>query len=66
MSAEKFAGYFRDSETGNDYAVNRYMSPATGGLSLCGRADHENPPLDGFDGYKLAGLLISCWAWMDL
>ncbi len=27
---EKFTGYFRDSETGNDYAVNRYESPGTG------------------------------------
>ena len=27
---EKFTGYFRDAETGNDYAVNRYESPGTG------------------------------------
>ena len=27
---EKFTGYFRDSETGNDYAVNRYESPGYG------------------------------------
>ena len=27
---EKFTGYFRDLETGNDYAVNRYMSPGFG------------------------------------
>ena len=27
---EKFTGYFRDSESGNDYAVNRYMSPGMG------------------------------------
>ena len=27
---EKFTGYLRDSETGNDYAVNRYESPGTG------------------------------------
>ncbi len=27
---EKFTGYFRDAESGNDYAVNRYMSPGTG------------------------------------
>ena len=27
---EKFTGYFRDSETGNDYAVNRYMTPGNG------------------------------------
>ncbi len=27
---EKFTGYFRDAETGNDYAVNRYMSPGMG------------------------------------
>ena len=27
---EKFTGYFRDSESGNDYAVNRYMSPGYG------------------------------------
>ena len=27
---EKFTSYFRDSETGNDYAVNRYMSPGFG------------------------------------
>ena len=29
---EKFTGYFRDAETGNDYAVNRYMSPGMGRL----------------------------------
>ena len=27
---EKFTGYFQDSESGNDYAVNRYMSPGMG------------------------------------
>ena len=27
---EKFTGYFRDSESGNDYAVNRYQSPGYG------------------------------------
>jgi RHS repeat-associated protein len=27
---EKFTGYFRDSETGFDYAVNRYHNPGTG------------------------------------
>ena len=27
---EKFTGYFRDSETGNDYADQRYESPGTG------------------------------------
>ncbi len=27
---EKFTGYFRDSETGNDYAMNRYSSPGFG------------------------------------
>ena len=27
---EKFTGYFRDSETGNDYAVNRYAVPSSG------------------------------------
>jgi RHS repeat-associated protein len=27
---EKFTGYFRDAESGNDYAVNRYMSPGMG------------------------------------
>jgi RHS repeat-associated protein len=27
---EKFTGYFRDAETGLDYAVNRYHSPGTG------------------------------------
>ncbi len=27
---EKFTGYFRDAETGNDYAVNRYASPGMG------------------------------------
>jgi RHS repeat-associated protein len=29
-STEKFTGYFRDSESGNDYAVNRYESPGYG------------------------------------
>jgi RHS repeat-associated protein len=27
---EKFTGYFRDAETGNDYAMNRYESPGYG------------------------------------
>lgn len=27
---EKFTGYFRDAESGNDYAVNRYMMPGYG------------------------------------
>ena len=27
---EKFTGYFRDNETGNDYADQRYMSAGTG------------------------------------
>jgi RHS repeat-associated protein len=27
---EKFTGYFADSDTGNDYAVNRYMTPSSG------------------------------------
>jgi RHS repeat-associated protein len=27
---EKFTGYFRDAETGNDYAINRYPSPGAG------------------------------------
>jgi RHS repeat-associated protein len=27
---EKFTGYFRDAETGNDYAVNRYYQPGSG------------------------------------
>src|SRR5579863_3529993 len=27
---EKFTGYFRDAETGNDYADQRYMSPGMG------------------------------------
>jgi RHS repeat-associated protein len=29
-SGEKFTGYFRDAETGNDYAVNRYVTPSSG------------------------------------
>lgn len=29
-TGEKFTGYFRDSETGLDYAVNRYHAPGTG------------------------------------
>ena len=29
-NTEKFTGYFRDAETGNDYAVNRYTSPGYG------------------------------------
>jgi RHS repeat-associated protein len=27
---EKFTGYYRDSETGNDYAINRYHQPGMG------------------------------------
>jgi len=27
---EKFTGYFRDTETGNDYAINRYEVPSSG------------------------------------
>lgn len=29
-NTEKFTGYFRDAESGNDYAVNRYTSPGYG------------------------------------
>ena len=29
-NTEKFTGYYRDAETGNDYAVNRYESPGAG------------------------------------
>ena len=29
-NTEKFTGYYRDQETGNDYAINRYMSPGFG------------------------------------
>jgi YD repeat-containing protein len=30
---EKFTGYFRDAESGNDYAVNRYMIPGNVGYT---------------------------------
>ncbi len=29
-NTEKFTGYYRDLETGNDYSINRYMSPGFG------------------------------------
>ena len=29
-NTEKFTGYYRDLETGNDYAINRYVSPGFG------------------------------------
>ncbi len=29
-NTEKFTGYYRDQETGNDYAINRYVSPGFG------------------------------------
>jgi hypothetical protein len=29
---KKLTGYFRDAETGNDYAINRYGLPAREGL----------------------------------
>ena len=40
---EKFTGYFRDSETGLDYAVNRYHNPGTGRFLT---ADAVNPRLN--------------------
>ena len=33
---EKFTGYFRDAETGNDYAINRYQQPGTGRFLTAG------------------------------
>ena len=44
---EKFTGYFREAETGNDYAVNRYMSPGYGRFLTAdpsmGDVDFTNP-----------------------
>ncbi len=40
---EKFTGYLRDAETGNDYAVNRYQSPGTGRFLTPDRGGHPKP-----------------------
>ena len=45
---EKFTGYFRDADTGNDYAINRYMTPGMGRFitpdpSKGSHADPANP-----------------------
>ena len=45
---EKFTGYFRDADTGNDYALNRYMTPGMGRFitpdpSKGSHADPANP-----------------------
>ena len=37
---EKFTGYFRDSETGNDYADQRYISPGYGRFVTPDRGGH--------------------------
>ncbi len=42
---EKFTGYFRDTETGNDYAVNRYESPGAGRFMTADRMNgHPSDP----------------------
>ena len=44
---EKFTGYFRDSETGLDYAINRFHNPGTGRFltpdPYAGSADPADP-----------------------
>jgi RHS repeat-associated protein len=43
---EKFTGYFRDSESGNDYAVNRYTSPGMGRFITPDRGTGGAEPAD--------------------
>ena len=52
---EKFTGYFRDSETGNDYAINRYQQPGTGRfLTADGKGGGADDP-GSFNKYAYAG-----------
>ena len=48
---EKFTGYFRDSETGNDYAVNRYESPGTGRFLTPDTVDGDTSAPGSFNRY---------------
>ncbi len=43
---EKFTGYFRDSETGNDYADQRYISPGYGRFATPDRKSSSATPAD--------------------
>ena len=43
---EKFTGYFRDAETGLDYAVNRYHNPGTGRFLTPDPYDESASPKD--------------------
>ena len=73
---EKFTGYFRDSETGNDYAINRYHQPGMGRFLTVdpfGRSAHAassgswnryayalGDPVNGTDWTGLEGGPINC------
>jgi RHS repeat-associated protein len=53
--AEKFTGYFRDAESGNDYADQRYISPGTGRFITSDRlTGHPSDP-GSWNKYAYAG-----------
>ncbi len=52
---EKFTGYFRDSETGNDYAVNRYIPPGYGRFLTPDRVDGRSSDPGSWNKYAYAG-----------
>ena len=53
---EKFTGYFRDAESGNDYAVsNRYMSPGTGRFLTPDRMSGSVADPGGWNKYAYVG-----------
>ena len=48
---EKFTGYFRDNETGNDYADQRYMSPGYGRFLTPDRKDGRSSDPSSWNKY---------------
>ena len=54
---EKFTGYFRDAETGNDYAEQRYLSPGYGRFLTPDRTLRTSRPGDpnSWNKYSYAG-----------
>jgi RHS repeat-associated protein len=52
---EKFTGYFRDAETGNDYAVNRYMTPGMGRFITPDRKSGVTTDPGSWNKYAYAG-----------
>src|SRR6185437_9630574 len=53
---EKFTGYQRDAETGNDYAVNRYMQPGSGRFMTPDRMSGRIADPGSLNRYAYAGV----------